>query len=248
VVFNKCRHTNGTKEGKMNRLKKRLALLWLAAVMIAALIAPGGHASAGGNANPGVIPPNAKFHGLSYGEWGARWWQWIASFPIPTNPALDQTGHLCSEGDMGHVWFLAGTFGGNAIRNCSIPTGVAVFYPVLNNECDNVAPDGTHLPFTFEDLRACAHFTIPSNVTTEVDGVPLRNLQNYESLSPLSTWTFPEDNFASLFGYFPHPGEVYSFVGGGYYIMHTPFSRGSHSIHVSAPGFLDVTYHLTVGH
>src|SRR3989442_2662229 len=33
------------------------------------------------NGNPRVLPPNARYRGLTYGEWGARWWQ--AAFSVP---------------------------------------------------------------------------------------------------------------------------------------------------------------------
>jgi hypothetical protein len=33
-------------------------------------------ACASGNPNPKVLAPNSYPYGLSYGSWGARWWQW----------------------------------------------------------------------------------------------------------------------------------------------------------------------------
>src|SRR5262245_38733339 len=34
------------------------------------------------NPNPRVIPVNGTYRGLSYGEWGARWWQAVFSVPV----------------------------------------------------------------------------------------------------------------------------------------------------------------------
>jgi len=60
-----------------------------------------------GNPNPGVIPPHARVHGLSYAEWGAQWWRWAYSFPVDQFPPL-QSGELdCGLGQAGSVWFLA---------------------------------------------------------------------------------------------------------------------------------------------
>jgi hypothetical protein len=85
------------------------------------------------NLNPGVQPINSKPHGLSYGEWSARWWQWILSIPAETNPNLDTTGENCGEGQSGHVWYLAGSFGGGPyLRTCTVPTGTSLFFPILN--------------------------------------------------------------------------------------------------------------------
>jgi hypothetical protein len=89
-------------------------------------------AEAQGNPNPGVIPPQAHPFGLSYGEWGARWWSWAFSFPLAQLPLL-QAGEVdCSLGQSGSVWFLAGTVGGAATRSCTIPTGTALFFPIIN--------------------------------------------------------------------------------------------------------------------
>ncbi len=75
-----------------------------------------------GNPNPSVIPINSKPHGLSYGEWSARWWDWALSIPPTMNPLLDPSGAFCTQGQSGRVWFLAETFGGSAIRTCA-PSG-----------------------------------------------------------------------------------------------------------------------------
>lgn len=85
-----------------------------------------------GNPNPGVIPINAKPHGLSYREWSARWWDWVLSIPPSMNPNLDTTGAFCTQGQSGHVWFLAETFGGSATRTCAVPAGTMLFFPILN--------------------------------------------------------------------------------------------------------------------
>src|SRR5215831_9151207 len=60
-------------------------------------------ASGQGNPNPGVIPPQARPYGLSYGEWGAQWWRWAYSFPVAQFPPL-QSGDLdCAAGQSGPV-------------------------------------------------------------------------------------------------------------------------------------------------
>jgi hypothetical protein len=55
----------------------------LLGLVLVALVAVSSDALAqGGNKNPGVIPPNAKYKGLTYGEWAARWWQEALSIPV----------------------------------------------------------------------------------------------------------------------------------------------------------------------
>src|SRR5713226_1030898 len=107
----------------------------------------------GGNRNPRVIPPNARYRGLTYGEWGARWWQ--AAFSVPV---VDGDHPLISGGAFGGengVLFLSGVGGGVTIE-LTIPPGTALFFPVVNTECSVIEPD----PFHGDDevsLRACAN-------------------------------------------------------------------------------------------
>jgi hypothetical protein len=78
-------------------------------------------------ANPGggppVFPVEVQAFGASYGEWSARWWQWLLGIAADVNPNLDDTGANCGQGQAGNVWFLAGTFGGDPVtRKCTIPS------------------------------------------------------------------------------------------------------------------------------
>jgi Cache domain len=58
----------------------------------------------GSSANATIVPAeaavvfeaNSKPHGLTYGEWTARWWQWAYSIPKHVHPAYDDTGKYCA--------------------------------------------------------------------------------------------------------------------------------------------------------
>ena len=56
--------------------------------------------------NAGVLPPHP--FGVTYGEWTARWWEFMVSIPAPNNPILDTTGADCGIAQAGPVWFLEG--------------------------------------------------------------------------------------------------------------------------------------------
>jgi len=120
-----------------------------AAVVVAVVVTTAIAFSA--NPNPGIAPLNSNPHGASYAQWGAAWWQWVfslAAFPpdgLP-NPLFTDGTVDCSFGQSGHVWFLAGRIcftcapvTTTANRNCTVPTGTALFLPILNGEADNVA-------------------------------------------------------------------------------------------------------------
>jgi hypothetical protein len=73
-------------------------------------------------------------YGRSWEEWVELWWKWCYSKPYDANSVSDNTGELCSKNQRyTDVWFLAGTFGGNAQRECKIPYGRSIFFPIVND-------------------------------------------------------------------------------------------------------------------
>ena len=115
----------------------------MAAIATAAVLLAAPRVNAKSNENL-VAPPDANYAGLSYGEWGAAWWQHMFSIPAATNPMLDTTGANALIDQSGPVYFLAGTFGGGeATRTVTIPSGKALFFPIVNGCYDNggILPD-----------------------------------------------------------------------------------------------------------
>lgn len=234
-----------------------MVVLLLAAFAATALATGGSKVPDGPNAhgsqgNPGVLPPNADVLGKSYGDWGAEWWKWALSIPFAVNPMNDQTGANAAQGQSGPVWFLAGTFCpgsgpcdvATATRNCTVPAGKLIFFPILNAECSTFEGNGT----TYEDLLACARGAgdIASGMVCEVDGVSLGNLDAYRATSGLFTvGPLPDGNIWGA-----PVGTTSAAVQDGYYIMLAPPSAGPHTIHFAGAfdGFfaLDVTYCLQV--
>src|SRR5439155_9382309 len=122
-------------------ITRRLAVVLAAAALAVGIQSSPGYGQ-GAQGNAGVAPPNSSAFGLSYGEWSARWWQWAYSLPVDHHPLFDTAD--CSAGQAGRVWFLGASFapsisdGGQivaiATRDCRVPTGTALFVPVLNAE------------------------------------------------------------------------------------------------------------------
>src|SRR5688572_18335543 len=115
------------KSRTSNQAKPFLAGGRMPVLLVAALLslsAPSAIADGKGNAgNPGVLPPQSHPYGKSYGEWAAKWWQWVMSIPADRNPLTDTTGEFADESQSGPVWFAAGTFGNSAERSYTIPKG-----------------------------------------------------------------------------------------------------------------------------
>ena len=82
-------------------------------------------------------------YGLSYGEWTVRWWQWLLSTPKSCNPIVDQSGENAAINQPTEpVWFLAGKLGSEEKnfphRDCSIPVGKSILFPVINCEVNPI--------------------------------------------------------------------------------------------------------------
>jgi hypothetical protein len=183
--------------------------------------------SAGADAmNPGVFSIDSKPYGISYSEWTAKWWQWIISIPEKDNPNLDFTGEKCSlNQNDSNVMFLAPTFGGSATRECTMPQGKAIFFPVLTGECDYLTEPTIK---TEPELLKCAMSVNEGGVVrVTVDGVELKNLEKYRVQSPLFDLTMP------LGTAFEGPVGKTKGIADGYYIFLEPLSPGKHTIQFS---------------
>jgi hypothetical protein len=184
-------------------------------------------------------------------ELTAQWWQWASSIPRTMNPVLDLDGKDCVVGQRGDVWFLAGTFGGAATRNCMVPEGKVLFFPVLNtpffdspNECGQDA-----VSISVKSMRALVAASIDAATTLSatLDGHPVKNIDRVRS--KVFEIALPEDNWVDTV--VPCAAGIYSpSVDDGYYARIERLNPGLHTLHIQAAttsGFsLNVTYHLNV--
>jgi hypothetical protein len=226
----------------------------LVVLVLLVQIAP---AFAQGTSNPGVLSPDSHPFGKTYQEWSNVWYQWALSIPVPaanpqSHPLFDETGANCASGQTGHVWFLGGVFNasGTVVRNCKVPTGTALFFPIVNFEVDRITPPVLDLP----GMRSLLDEALSqvSALNAEVDGVSIDNLSHYNTGSngPTFSVTLPDNNIYQFFGFDVPAGTYQPLISGGYYLMLAPLPPGEHTIHFTGinGGFLlDITYHLIVG-
>jgi hypothetical protein len=246
----------------MNKRTLCVAVLLVALVALA-LTAPVAGAAKKAN-NPGVIPPHATPGGMTYGEWGAAWWQWALALPAGENPMDDPTGGLAANGQSGHVWFLCGTISmmptgdttylGTADRTIKVPAGKMLFFPIINVEMSVAEGNGT----TEAELAAACDWymdhTTPTAMT--VDGRAVKNLGAYRAQSGLYDLWWPANPVVAL----PPIDEPTESVADGFWIMLAPLSKGHHVLHwtgetvfstaagddFNATWGQDITYHVTV--
>ncbi|MBD0290413.1 MAG: hypothetical protein ICV74_04080 [Thermoleophilia bacterium] len=228
---------------------RRARMLVLAAATVVVLGASATSALAR-DAHPRVLPPTANPHGQSYGAWAAEWWQWALSQPASVNPVLDETGEHCAQAQEGHVWFLAGAFTSEPVtRTCTVPTGTALFFPVVNYVYCAEATDPPEQQ-TEEFVREQVAFLreAVSGLSATVDGVQVPDIElRYYEESPFFSVVLPEDN---VFGR-PAGSVLEPCADAGFYLMLAPLPPGEHMIHIAGSipeaGFsLDVTYELEV--
>jgi hypothetical protein len=202
------------------------------------------------SAAPPATPPDVESQafGSSYGEWSARWWQWLLSIPAAVNPNLDTTGANCAQGQSANVWFLAGTFGGSAARTCTVPAGKALFFPMINNVA--FQPNTTD---TLNSLRSQAAGLIDNVSVTSlicsIDGKRCAlDLSLFRVTSPSFSVIVPPNGLIAPDSY--NGATNPPFVSDGYWMFLAPLPTGQHVINfggTSSGGFtVNVTYNLTV--
>jgi len=216
------------------------------------------------NPNPRILPPNSHPYGKTYGQWSALWWRYVYPLPVHNppytgpiyNPLFDETGAACGNAQSGPVFFLVGVINvsGTADRTeCTVPAGKALFFPVLNTEFDNFFPPVVP-PNTVDELFALAAQTIATatDLHVSIDGSPVHDITSYRTISPVFSYTVPdEDNIPQFFGV-NVTGNSGPAAGDGFYLMLAPLPPGQHTLNfggtfaTSPPFSLDITYHLTV--
>jgi hypothetical protein len=192
-----------------------------------------------------IVPADAEYEGLSLGEWSARWWQWVISFPMEVNPSFDSSGERCHFGQSGPVFFLASS--PNSVeRSCTVPAGVAIFIPLAHSQCST-----TDVPPYFgrdaAGLATCAARDADASgatgITLSINGEMVSDLAPFRASTPPFSQVVGTDNMYSL------PAGVSLAVGDGYQVILMPPSPGEHQIEFGWPGpegNVVVTYHLTV--
>jgi len=186
--------------------------------------------SAAGHGQPGVSPPQSRPYGFTYGAWNAKWWQWLLQTPFSKNPVFMDTAVGkpsapaavdCSAGQSGHVWFLGGTYQptnapnvparADVYRTCKIPSGIALLFPLVNTEFDNLGCPNTD--YSAKELRAAARLGIddivPGSLSASIDGIAVSGLvdgrSKYRSPSPWFSYSLPADNIGTLICGHPFP-------------------------------------------
>ena len=170
--------------------------------------------------------PDTRPYGLTYGQWTAKWWQWLASIPTDTNPAVDEDGRNAAVNQTDpYVWFLAGTVGGKSVhRECMAPARRSILFPVINYEMNPLEkPElktGTELiRHVIEDEDDIINL----EATIDGRGVPIFRVR---SDPPLFSLALPPDNLFNT-----SSGGTTNATSDGYWVFLKSLEPGEHSLY-----------------
>jgi hypothetical protein len=155
----------------------------------------------------GQVGQGSKASGKA-AELSVAWWQWALSKPVEDNPLIGEDptySEAQCDGTpvtptQGKWWFLAGTLG-NPVeppveRTYTMPVGTKLFFPVVNIVA---------FPFfegeTRQNQRQLARQYIREvvnasdfSMSVTVDGKEVKSNRIVRALSPVFSFTLPEDN------------------------------------------------------
>lgn len=232
------------------------------AALISAMMSMGPTPALAEMPTPGVVPPSDTLYGLNYSQWSAAQWQWeLEQQNVNASPVVDPNAGTasnpekvdCALDQSGSVWFLAGiTFLQSytvAYRRCSVPRGVALFFPVIDSwiddlSCPGVAPSNSTGDQLRQAVEQQTNSIVPGSMSVTVDERSVRGLSDsstaYRASANGFSYTLPANNALSQFcpgnpfpaGTMPpNPPGAYA---DGVYIMLYPLPAGIHRINFSA--------------
>jgi hypothetical protein len=198
-----------------------------------------------------IVRPSERFHGQSYAQWSAAWWQWAMSQPLAGHPFVDDPSFNVASGQSGNVWFLASPFG-TLERQVTIPRGKSLVIGLLNAEWSDLEEPGASESVQREAATFQADHI--SNVSCSVDGKSVGNMGDFRTVSPQFTFLAPTP---WIFG---PTGGAGTAVADGYYVILKSLSKGLHTVRIQGSfhfavaegdpfdfdAEVDLTYRITV--
>jgi hypothetical protein len=175
---------------------------------------------------PPVFLPDSNPYGASYREWTIRWWQWCLAQPKSTNPVNDKkrTDRNSNNNQAySDVWFLAGTTGGYAERECVIPKDKAILCPIINYEISTAEDPKLR---TDSDLVSFARADVDkiAKVDVMINGVVMPNSKRFRVESGPFDAVLPQDNIWGA------KAGLTRAAADGYWLFLKPLQPGKHQI------------------
>ncbi len=203
------------------------------------------------NPNPGIAPIQSSPHGKTYSAWAADWWKWALETEASENPLIDLTGENCGVNQSDSVWFLAGSLVGPVTRECTVPSGRPLFFPLINAFYGAFLndPPATRIPEFIRAQVTCIEDAVFPLV--EIDGVAVANPEQYLEKSVIFHVQLPENNIFGVGANVIPDLRLSPSADEGFYLVVPPLTPGDHTIKWQASSAdcgssQNITYNLTV--
>ncbi|MFO0577313.1 MAG: hypothetical protein U1A78_25180 [Polyangia bacterium] len=207
-----------------------------------------------------VLEPTETVAGRTSTEWSVSWWQWAYAQPTTNHPLLyEGAGDFCATGQpAADVFFLGPTFGGDAVRGCTVPANRTLVFPITVGEDSNYPMDNPQRTTAQLVQAAKENMDSVSSLHLELDGEPLIGGTVSDFARFRQTASFPvvvpniADSIVRTYFMIDFAGTIPLAVSDGYWILMRPLPAGAHTLKFSAalsvpaPFQSGVEYRLTV--
>lgn len=165
------------------------------------------------------------------------WTRWALAQPFADGAVADPTGEKCAMGQDGDIFYLAGTFGGAVSRECDVPAGKTLAFPLINRWCvfpeeyypggEGIEADMPLVEAWYDEARAAT-----CNLTLEIDGQQVGGSleERDEAFYLRVTEPFEIDLHEAHWATQWFAGGVMPTTGDGHYAVVTPLPPGDHVI------------------
>jgi hypothetical protein len=181
-----------------------------------------------------ALPMESKLHGLTYPDWVANFYRWIASIPEEENhPVLDTTGQSCStyQNDS-RIFYLIDALSGNpVVRQCTVPKDTPVLINLLYSMCDEKVD---REDFQVQPVKCVEDGLADTHISFSIDGIPFDgklqpDINKFKSEPIFFNVSHANGNYLSTGGEYT-PGKNYKSIIGAYMIILEPLPLGKHTV------------------
>ena len=87
--------------------------------------------------NPGVYSRDSSPFGVPYKDWVAKWWDYNVDISAEEHPRDNFSQERCNldQNQSDPVYYLPDNLGGEEIRTCTVPAGMAILAPLITGSC-----------------------------------------------------------------------------------------------------------------
>lgn len=203
-----------------------------------------------------ISSPKEKILGQGIGDWTDDWWTWALQSSLERNPLFDTTGADADENNDGPVFFLAGTLSNDPVeRTFEIPDDTPVLVPLMNNFINKFDGEPQPQKIINDELRDWQDTVLEDELFLVIDGVEIKNLDEFFFKSGFFTPGQPEDGSlleAVLAGEedYVSGDDLFPSRSAGYWVMIEDLDPGAHTIHyggqTSTGQVVDVTSDILI--